>query len=136
MPRTDLTSPAQVREAIKLMNALGCYHTAVVVDDTRFLQMPRHAGMAVDLATEPDDARKPYALLYGAEGTQTCEVAELLAIRKRTDLGTDPETKAHWLVKQAKPEIETVDQFRVFVLSNPDIRQAYNDGLLRALAAK
>jgi hypothetical protein len=128
--RQDMTTPAQVRGMIAILANLGLTPEAVVVDDYDLYQLPRPADKAVNLDQQPADKAQPFALVFGEV---VSEVSELWKIIKRTDLGTDAEVKAAWLVRQVKPEIDTADKFRALVLSQPKFRAAYTDALAAAL---
>ena len=128
--RQDLTVPAQVRGMIAILANLGLTPEAVVVDDYNLWQLPRPADAPVDLSAQPEDKAQPFALVFGEV---VSEVSDLWKIIKRTDLGTDAEVKAHWLVRQLKPEIDTVDEFRALVLGQEKFRAPYAAAIAAAL---
>jgi hypothetical protein len=128
--RQDLTTPAQVRGMLKILAALGV-PVAVVVEDGEVSQLPRPANKEVNLAEQPEDKAQTFALV--ATGDVACKVSELWKIVRRTDLGTDAEVKAAWLVRQLLPEIDTVDDFRALVLGQEKFRAPYIAALAAAL---
>jgi hypothetical protein len=128
--RQDLTTPAQVRGMMKILTALGVPVT-VVVEDGDVYQLPRPANKEINLAEQPEDKAQTFALV--TTGDVACKVSELWKIVRRTDLGTDAEVKAAWLVRQLLPEIDTVEEFRTLVLGQPKFREPYTAAIAAAL---
>lgn len=128
--RQDLTSPAQVRGMIAILGNFGLTPDAVVVDDYNLWQLPRPADAAIDLAKQPEDKLQPFALTF--DGVVS-EVSELWKIITRPDLGSDPEFRALWLVRQVNPEIGTVDEFRALVMSSEKFKAPYTAAIAAAL---
>jgi hypothetical protein len=128
--RQDLTTPAQVRGMIAIFAKLGLTADSVTIDDPNVWQMPRPATVPIDLAQQPEDKVQPFGLAFG---DVVARVSELWKIVKRADLGTDPEFRAMWLVRQVRPEIDTVDEFRALVLGQEKFRAAYTSELAAAL---
>jgi hypothetical protein len=115
---------------IAILANLGLAPDAVVVDDYNLWQLPRPADAAVDFPAQPEDKAQPFALVFG---DVVSEVSELWKIIKRPDLGSDPEFRALWLVRQVKPEIVTVDEFRALVMSQEKFKAPYSAAIAAAL---
>jgi hypothetical protein len=129
--RQDLVFPADVRGMIKILTALGVAPVAVVLEDYDLYQLPRPANKEVNLAEQDADVPKAFALV--AFEDVVCKVSELWKIVKRTDLGNDAEVRAAWLVRQILPQIDTMEEFRQMVLSQPKFREPYTAALAAAL---
>jgi hypothetical protein len=126
--RQDLTTPAQVRTMIAILGNLGLTPDAVVLDDYTIAQLGRPADAVTALAEQPEDKAQPFGLKFG---NVVSEVSELFKILTRKDLGDNPEFIALWLVRQVKPDVETIDQLRAVVLGADALRKPY----IAALAA-
>jgi hypothetical protein len=115
---------------IAILSKFGLVPEAVVVDDYDMYQLPRPADKAINLTAQPEDVKQPFALVFGSV---VSEVSELWKIVKRTDMGSDPEYKAQWLVQQVRPDLDNVDKFRSFVMSQDQFRAPYAAAISVAL---
>lgn len=130
--RQDLTVPAQVRAMIAILANLGLTPDAVVVDDYRLLQLPRLPDETIDLAKVPEDTKMPFALKFGEINAEVSHLWEIV-LDPKGNYGMSVETKALWLVRQVKPEIETHSALRNHILSLEKFSAPYKAAIASAL---
>jgi hypothetical protein len=130
--RQDLTTPAQVRGMIAILNNLGLVPDAVVVDDYRLLQLPRLPDETIDLVKVPEDTKMPFALKFGDINAEVSHLWEIV-LDPKGNYGMSTETKVLWLVRAVKPEIETHIALRNHILSLDKFAAPYRAALAAAL---
>lgn len=127
--RNEYSNVKQVREALDMMKSLGLVPDAICLptaDCEPPSQLPRMSTVDIDLDKEDGDGKKRYGLRFGENAYN---VAGLLFVKERTDLGTDPEVRSLWIVRQIKPEIDTVEEFRAYAMSLPWFAEPYREAL-------